>query len=117
MKIIVFTLIVLFALGYVAYYKKKKGLQEAGFSGKMISRTFTVSLIHPLDESQSIELISINKNGSATIRTLYSNETLTTKPSEYFKGKDFGSFGLRLKSISQESQEIQLRRTAPEHLG
>lgn len=114
---IIYALIILSILGYVFYNKKKKGLRESDLTGRIFSRTFTVSLNHPLDESQTIELISINEDESATIRTLYSDETLTAKPSEYFIGKDFGSFGLRLISTSQERQEIQLKRTAPEHLG
>jgi len=60
-----------------------------------------------------MELISINEDGSATIRTLYSDETLTAKPSKYFIGNDFGSFGLRLPSISQERQEIHLKQIIP----
>jgi hypothetical protein len=110
---IIYTLIILW-IGYAVYNKKKKGLREASLTGKIFSRTFNVSINHPLDERQTMELISINEDGSATIRTLYSDETLTAKPSEYFIGKDFGSFGLRLISVSQERQTIELKHTVPE---
>jgi hypothetical protein len=42
---------------------------------------------------------------------------ITARPSEYFIGEDFGSFGLQLISISQERHTIQLKQTAPEHVG
>ena len=114
---IIYALIILSILGFAFYSKNKKELRKSGLTWRIFSRTFTVSLKHPFDESQTIELISINEDESATIRTLNSNETLTAKPSEYFIGKDFGSFGLRLISITQERQEIQLKQNAPEHLG
>jgi len=114
---IIYALIFLFVLGYVFYNRKKKALRESDLTGRLFSRTFTVSLSHPFDESQAIELISINENKSATIRTLFSDETLTARPSEYFIGEDFGSFGLQLISISQERHTIQLKQTAPEHVG
>jgi hypothetical protein len=114
---IIYALIILSILGYAFYRKKKKGIRESGLTGRVFSCTFALSLNHPFDENQTIELISINEDESATIRTLYSDDTLTAKPSEYFVGKDFGTFGLRLISISQERQEIQLKRAAPEHSG
>jgi len=114
---IIFALIILSILGYAFYRKKKKDILESGLTGRVFSSTFTLSHNHPIDEAQTVELISINEDESATIRTLYSDDTLTAKPSEYFVGKDFGTFGLRLISISQERQEIQLKRFAPEHLG
>ncbi len=113
---IISALIILCIVGYVFLFKKKYGLRKSGYTGKVFSRTFTVSLKHPLDNNQAMELISINNDGSATIRTLYSDEKLTAKPSEYFIGRDFGSFGLFLISISQERQEIQLKQTVPEDL-
>jgi len=115
MKIIIYVLIILFIFVYVFYRKKKKELRESDLTGNILSRTFTVSLNQPLDERNTMKLISINEDRSATIKTLHSNETLTAKPSEYFMGKDFGSFGLRLISISQERQEIQLKHTKPEY--
>jgi hypothetical protein len=114
---IIYALIILCIIGYVFFIKKKNELRESGFTGKVFSRTFTVSLNHPLDKNQTMELISVNDDGSATIRSLYSNEILTAKPSEYFIGEDFGSFGLRLISISQERQEVQLKQNVPEDLG
>ena len=64
-----------------------------------------------------MELLSINEDRTATIKTLYSSEVLTAKPQEYFVGKDFGSYGLRLMKISKDRQKIQLRHTVPEHFG
>ena len=113
---IIFALIFLFVLGYVFYNRKKKGLRESGLTGGILSRTFTVSLNHPFDENQTIELISINEDESATIRTLFSDETITAKPAGYFIGEDFGSFGLQLISISKERCAIELKQTVPEHI-
>ncbi len=115
MKIIIYSLIVLSILGYV-FIKKKKILRESGLAGKTFARTFMLSSNYPIDEMQTMELISINDDGSATIRTLLSDERLTAKPSEYYVGEDFGSFGLRLMAISQERQEIQLKHSVPKLL-
>jgi hypothetical protein len=94
-----------------------KLIKESGLTGRIFSRNFTISLIHPFDENQTIELISINEDESATIRTLFSDETLSAKPSECFIGEDFGSCGLQLISISQARRSILLKQTAPEHIG
>ncbi len=114
---IIFALIFLSVFVYVFYNRKKKALRESGLTGRIFSRTFTVSLNHPFDENQTIELISINEDESATIRTLFSDETLTAQPLKYFIGEDFGSFGLQLISISQERRAIIIKQTAPEHVG
>ncbi len=114
---IIYVLIILSIFGCIFYYYRKKGLRESGLTGKIFTRTFSVSINNPLDENQTMELISINEDGSATIKTLRSHETLTARPSEYFVGEAFGSFGLRLISISKERKEILLRQTAPEHFG
>ena len=114
---ILFALIFLSVLVYVFYKMKMKIILESGLTGRIFYRTFTVSLKHPFDETQAIELISINKNESVTIRTLRSDETLTVKPLEYFLGKDFGTSGLQLISISKEKRAVTLKLTAPEHIG
>ena len=112
---IIYFLVLLSILGYV-FFKKWKGLRETGLTGKILARTFTLSLNNPFDEIRTIELIAINDDGSATIRTLRSDEKLTAKPSEYFVGEDFGSFGLCLMSISQDRDEIQLKHSVQEYL-
>lgn len=114
---IIFALIFVSVIGYFFYNRKMKLIQESGLTGRILYRTFAISLKYPFDENHTIELISINGDKSATIRTLFSNETLTAKPSEYFIGEDFGTFGLQLISISKEKRKILLKQTAPEHIG
>ena len=114
---IIFAFICVFLIGYVLYNRKMKEILESDLTGRIFSRSFTISLNRPFDENQTIELISINEDESVTIRTLFSDEKLTAKPSEYFIGEDFGSFGLQLISISQERHTALLKQTAPEHIG
>ncbi len=114
---IFFALICVSVIVYVLYNWKMKEILESGLTGRIFSRTFTISLKHPFDENQTMELISINDDESVTIRTLLTDETLTAKPTEYFVGEDFGSLGLQLISISHERSAILLKQTAPEHIG
>jgi len=115
MKIIIYAVIFLTISGYLFYIRDKKALREAGLTGKVFCRTFTISLNDPLDESLSVELISINEDGSATIKTPHNDEILTAKRSGYFIGEDFGEFGLQLVSISEEGHEIKLKHSTPEY--
>ena len=70
----------------------------------------------PKDENAIVEFISANKDGTANIKTLLTGEVLTTKPKQYFVGRDFGSHGLELVSTSNEKQEICLHHTMPEYI-
>jgi hypothetical protein len=114
---IIFALICVAVIGYVLYNRKMKVIQESGLTGRILYRTFSISLKYPFDENHTIELISINEDKSATIRTLLSDETLTAKPSEYFIGEDYGTFGLQLISVSKEKCKILLKQRAPENIG
>jgi hypothetical protein len=80
---------------------------------RVYSREFTISRQHPKDQYENVEYISVNKDGSATVKTLHSNETLTAHKNQFFKGTDYGVQGLQLLSTSYDDQEILLKRYAP----
>ena len=67
----------------------------------------------PVDEFETIKLVSINSANSATIKVLKSGTILTGKCNGFFKGSDFGNYGLLLLSVSKEKSEIVLRQTFP----
>ena len=94
----------LFFLGFkLAKDKPKRRLD-------IYSREFTISKSQPKYEGENIEYVTVDKDGSATIKTLLSGETIKAKEDEFFKGKDYGLYGLQLISSSYEEQIIRLKR-------
>ena len=78
------------------------------------SREFTITKSHPKYEGENVECVSIGKDGIAIIKTLYSGEILEAKENEFFTGKDYGSHGLQLISVSYDEQKMLLKRYLPE---
>ena len=113
---VVFILVILLLIVYFLFKQKKKTQKESGFKGRVICYDFTIGKNIPKDENAIVEFISVNKDGTATIKTLRTGEVLTAKPKLYFVGKDFGAYGLELVSISNEKQEICLHHTMPEYI-
>jgi len=77
------------------------------------SREFTITKSHPKYEGENVEYVSIGKDGIATIKTLYSGEILEAKENAFFTGKDYGSHGLQLISVSYDEQKMLLKRYLP----
>jgi hypothetical protein len=82
-------------------------------SGKLRRIDLVLNMQEPIDEFKTIQLVSINNDNSATVKVLRSENILTTKSNSFFKGRDFGNYGLLLFSISKEKDEIVLRQTFP----
>ncbi len=83
---------------------------------KIYSREFTITKQHPEYDGENVEYISVNKDGSATVKTLFSGEILKAQENEFFKGKDYGSHGLQLISTFYDEQKMILKRYLPEDL-
>ncbi len=75
---------------------------------------FTITEAHPKYEGENVEYVSIGKDGTAIIKTLFSGEILGAKGNEFFTGKDYGTHGLQLISVSYEEQKMLLKRYIPE---
>jgi hypothetical protein len=67
-----------------------------------MSREIHLSAKQPTDADSKIRLVSIADDSTTTIR-LSSGETLSGKPSDYFRCVQFGSSGLQLLSASHET--------------
>lgn len=81
--------------------------------GKLRRIEIVLNMREPIDEFKTIQLVSINSTNSVTIKVLKSGNMLTTKSNSFFKGRDFGNYGLLLFSVSKEKSEIILRQTFP----
>ena len=111
-------IIVIILLCIIAVYVNKKrilnNLDTDVTSGKLRRIDLVLNMQEPIDEFKTIQLVSINNDNSATVKVLRSGNILTTKSNSFFKGRDFGNYGLLLFSISKEKDEIVLRQTFPE---
>jgi len=67
----------------------------------------------PVDEFETIKLVSINSAHSATIKVLKSGNILTAKSNGFFKGSDFGNYGLLLFSVSKELVQLNRQKGHP----
>ena len=110
-------IIVIILLCIIAVYVNKKrvlnNLDTDVTSGKLRRIDLVLNMQEPIDEFKTIQLVSINNDNSATVKVLRSGNILTTKSNSFFKGRDFGNYGLLLFSISKEKDEIVLRQTFP----
>jgi hypothetical protein len=88
--------------------------KESELTGNIKHRDITISRSKPLDDDGKIEFVSVNGNGTATIKLVISGEILTTKPMGYFRSERYGLHGLRLISILEEKEEIHLQHSFPE---
>lgn len=88
--------------------------KESDLTGVILHNNITISKSQPLDGDGKIEFVSVNKEGTATVRIVITGEILTTKPMGYFRCERYGSHGLRLISISEEREEILLTHYVPE---
>ncbi|MCI5144289.1 MAG: hypothetical protein D3923_01890 [Candidatus Electrothrix sp. AR3] len=84
--------------------------------GNMISNKFTISKKNPKYDGKNVEFVSVQKNGTATLKTMFSSEIVTAKPQCFFVGNDYGTHGLKLLSSSFERQEIQLEHFLLENI-
>ena len=82
--------------------------KESGLTGNIQHRDITISRSKPLDDDGKMEFISVNRNGTATIKLVLSGEILTTKPMGYFRSERYGSRGLRLISILEEKEDAMI---------
>ncbi len=110
-------IIVIILLCIIAVYVNKKrvlnNLDTDVTSGKLRRIDLVLNMQEPIDEFKTIQLVSINNDNSATVKVLRSGNILTTKSNSFFKGRDFGNYGLLLFSVSKEKGEIVLRQTFP----
>jgi hypothetical protein len=108
--------IILLCIIVAVYVNKKRVLNNLDAditSGKLRRVDLALNMEEPIDELETIQLVSINNVNSATIKVLGSGNILTTKSNSFFKGGDFGNYGLLLLSVSKEKGEIVLRQTFP----
>jgi len=82
-------------------------------SGDLKRIDIVLNMEEPIDEFKTIQLVSINNDNSVTIKVLRSGNILTTKSGRFFKGRDFGHYGLFFSSILKEKGEIVLQQTLP----
>ena len=110
--IIVIILLCIFAV-YVNKKRVLNNLDTDVTSGKLRRIDLVLNMQEPIDEFKTIQLVSINNDNSATVKVLRTGNILTTKSNSFFKGRDFGNYGLLLFSVSKEKGEIVLRQTFP----
>lgn len=91
----------------------KNNINSDVAAGKLIQIEFNLNKDKPFNELKTVQYISVNNDNSATIKVLRSGNVLTTKKNTYFKGDDFGKYGLFLFSASKEKGEIVLQQTFP----
>ena len=110
------SIIVILLCIFAVYINKKRvlnNLEKDVTSGKLRRIDFVLNMEEPIDEFKTIQLVSINNDNSATIKVLRSGNILAAKSNSFFKGRDFGNYGLLLFSVSKEKGEIGLRQTYP----
>jgi len=111
--IFISAIVILCIIMAVAVNKKRvlNNLDSDILSGKLKRIEIVLNMAVPIDEFETIKLVSINSANSATIKVLKSGIILTAKSNSFFKGSDFGNYGLLLFSVSKEKSEIVLRQT------
>ncbi len=112
----IFIIVIILLCIFAVYMNKKRVLNNLDTdvtSGKLRRIDLVLNMQEPIDEFKTIQLVSINNDNSATVKVLRSGNILTTKSNSFFKGRDFGNYGLLLFSISKEKDEIVLRQTFP----
>lgn len=75
------------------------------------SREFVLSRERPQDDVSKARLVQIAADGTTTIRSLFTGETLHAKPGGYFAPGPYGTHGLRLISVSVDKHEAHLEIT------
>jgi len=113
---IIFIIAVIIVCIIAVYINKKRilnNLDTEVLSENLKRIDIVLNMEKPIDEFKIIQLVSINNDNSATIKVLRSGNVLTTKSGRFFKGQDFGYYGLFFSSISKEKGEIVLQHTLP----
>ena len=75
------------------------------------SREFVLSPQQPQDKVSKARLVQIAADGTTTIRSLITGETLHAQPGGFFTPGPYGTEGLRLISVSVEKQEAHFEQT------
>jgi hypothetical protein len=112
-----YLIIIVISLVLALFIKQVKlAINKTKSHTNIYSRKFTITKSQPKYEGENVEYVSVGKDGTAIIKTLFSGELLKAKENEFFAGKDYGSHGLQLMSVSYEEQKMLLKRYLPEDI-
>ncbi len=109
---IIIQLLILF--GLLIFAIKFHNAKNTAASPKIYSREFTITKQQPTVEYEGVEFVSVEKNGTSTVKTTFSGEVLEAREKEFFQGKDYGFHGLQLISSSYIKQKMLLKHFVPE---
>ncbi len=100
--------------GLLIFAIKFHNAKNTAVSPEIYIREFTITKQHPSVEYESVEFVSVEKNGISTVRTTLSGEVLEAREKEFFQGRDYGLHGLQLISSSYLNQTMLLKHFVPE---
>ena len=86
-------------------------LTGGGITHSLYRREILLSRQNPQDDFVKAKLVAIAKDGTTTIQSVETGETLRAAPGEYFTPGPYGTQGLQLISASAEKHEAHFVRT------